>query len=200
MLTVENTLETGGIVAAIKNRRSYYDIEKAIPITDTALIELVDTVTELVPDSVNMKSAHVVLVLGEKHDLLWDTIFDVFGGKVKRAKIDTFKAGYGTILFFFDREKVERMSDKYPYSREKFPIWSMQANAMLQFAMWTALREKEIGASLQHYNPVIDDAVKALFGLPGHWELNAQMPFGAIGSEPEPKPKEDIRKRVIVKD
>lgn len=51
---------------------------------------------------------------------------------------------------------------------------------------------------MQHYNPVIDDAVKKLFDLPGDWVLVAQMPFGGIVAEPGEKEKEDISKRVVV--
>ena len=38
---------------------------------------------------------------------------------------------------------------------------------MLQISIWTALRELNIGANLQHYNPVIDETVKKMFGVPG---------------------------------
>jgi predicted oxidoreductase (fatty acid repression mutant protein) len=70
---------------------------------------------------------------------------------------------------------------------------------MLQSNIWTALREEGIGASLQHYNPVINEAVAKLFDIPKSWSLVGQMPFGGIESEPDAKEKEDISKRVIVK-
>ncbi|WP_235899137.1 hypothetical protein [Suipraeoptans intestinalis] len=35
-----------------------------------------------------------------------------------------------------------------------------------------------IGASLQHYNPVIDDMVRERYKLPKTYRLVAQMPFG----------------------
>lgn len=69
---------------------------------------------------------------------------------------------------------------------------------MLQLAVWCGLRELGIGASLQHYNPVIDEAVRKLVHVPDSYVLVAQMPFGDIVSEPEPKDKEDITKRVSV--
>ena len=69
---------------------------------------------------------------------------------------------------------------------------------MLQINLWTALRELGIGASLQHYNPVIDKAIKDAFSIPENYVLLAQMPFGGIVSEPDPKEKEDISKRVLV--
>ena len=46
--------------------------------------------------------------------------------------------------------------------------------------MWTALAEQGIGASLQHYNPLIDDAIHNAFDLPAEWQLRAEMPFGSI--------------------
>ena len=69
---------------------------------------------------------------------------------------------------------------------------------MLQLSIWSGLRELGIGASLQHYNPVIDDSVKTLLNLPKEYILIAQMPFGGIVSEPNKKEKEEIDKRVSV--
>ena len=41
-----------------------------------------------------------------------------------------------------------------------------QANGMLQISVWSMLRELNVGASLQHYNPVIDAQVKEIFAIP----------------------------------
>ena len=51
---------------------------------------------------------------------------------------------------------------------------------MHQYALWTELRTLEIGASLQHYNPLIDDTVAEAFSIDNDWDLIAQMPFGNI--------------------
>ena len=59
-------------------------------------------------------------------------------------------------------------------------------------------KELNVGASLQHYNPVIDARVKEIFDIPENFKLVAQMPFGGIVSEPDKKEKEDIDKRVTV--
>lgn len=45
-------------------------------------------------------------------------------------------------------------------------------------------------------NPVIDETVRELFDLPKSWKLLAQMPFGGIVEEREPKAKEKIEERV----
>ena len=69
---------------------------------------------------------------------------------------------------------------------------------MLQFAVWTAFSELGLGASLQHYNPLIDEPVKKMFEVPATWKLVAQMPFGEILAGPEPKEKLPISERLRV--
>ena len=51
---------------------------------------------------------------------------------------------------------------------------------MHQYVIWTALASLDIGANLQHYNPVIDQRVADAWDIADDWELNAQMVFGAI--------------------
>lgn len=186
------------ILTSLKKRRTYYNINKQLPVSPEAVEAAIKEATELVPDAFNMKSARVVVAFGEKHDLLWDEIYNVFEGKVPREKIDSFKAGAGTALFFYDENTVKALQKQFPLYADNFPVWANQANGMLQISIWSALRELEIGASLQHYNPLIDQKVKELFNIPQEYKLLAQMPFGGIVSEPEAKEKEDIEKRVVV--
>jgi predicted oxidoreductase (fatty acid repression mutant protein) len=182
---------------ALGMRRSYYALNKDLPIQENEVKELIEDVTALVPDAFDMKSQRVIVAMGEKQDQLWDAIYDVFEGKVDRAKIDSFKAAAGTILYFYDETVVENMQNLYPAYADNFPVWANHAGGMLQISLWTALREAGIGASIQHYNPVIDEVVAKMFDVPSSWKLIAQMPFGGIVAEPEPKAEEDISKRVF---
>lgn len=182
----------------LKKRRSYYNIKKELPVAEEEVIRLVEDFTELVPDAFNMKSSRVVVVMGEKQDQLWDKIDDTFGGRVPREKIDSFKSGAGTILYFYDAAVVKGLQEKFPPYAGNFPVWANQASAMLQMSIWAGLREMEIGASLQHYNPIIDKTVQEFCGVPEDYVLVAQMPFGGIVAERDPKEKEDISKRVKV--
>lgn len=186
------------IYSGLADRRSIYALGKDIPASDDEVIDFIRRTTELVPDAFNMKSQRVVVVLGEKQDALWDTVYDVFGGKVAREKIDGFKAAHGTVLYFYDNAVINAMQEKVPAYAQNFPIWALQSNGMLQFSVWTGLRAMGIGANLQHYNPVIDDAVKKMFGLPDTYVLLAQMPFGSIKALPDPKPAEDVDRRVTI--
>ena len=43
-----------------------------------------------------------------------------------------------------------------------------------------------MGASLQHYNPLVDTAAQQAFNIPKTWKLLAQMPFGtSVGPDGE---------------
>lgn len=186
------------ITNALRQRRSYYNIEKTLPVEQQEVIRLVEDCTELVPDAFNMKSSRVVVVTGERHQELWDRIDGLFGGKVPPAKINGFRAGAGTILYFYDGAVVKNLQDKFPAYAHNFPVWANQASAMLQISIWAGLREMGIGASLQHYNPVIDKMVQEFCQIPEDYVLVAQMPFGGIVSEPDPKEKENIKNRIKI--
>ena len=182
----------------LKQRRSYYMINKELPVNEQEAVKLIEDITELVPDAFNMKSSRVVVALGDKQNELWDAVFNVFGGKVSREKIDSFKAGAGTVLYFYDEAVVKGLQEKFPAYADNFPGWALQASGMLQINIWSGLRELGIGASVQHYNPVIDEAVRRMFALPDSYKLISQMPFGGIVSQPPEKPKENISDRVII--
>ncbi|OFK23194.1 nitroreductase family protein [Olsenella sp. HMSC062G07] len=188
-----------GLLDALTKRRSVYALGKDLPVSEDEVIENVSRAVELVPDAFDMKSARVVVALGRRQDELWDAIYDAFGGKVAREKIDGFKAGAGTVLYFIDESVVRDLQGRFSSYAENFPVWAEQANGMLQLAVWARLAEMGIGANLQHYNPVIDEAVRKLFDVPAGYVLRAQMVFGNILEAPGPKDAEDVTKRVSVR-
>jgi predicted oxidoreductase (fatty acid repression mutant protein) len=79
--------------------------------------------------------------------------------------LNSFEAGYGTVLYFEDQQTVEGLQKQFPAYAANFPIWSQQASGMLQYIIWTAFAAEGLGATLQHYSPLIDAQVG--WGLPG---------------------------------
>lgn len=69
---------------------------------------------------------------------------------------------------------------------------------MHQYVIWTALASLDIGANLQHYNPVIDQRVADAWDIAEDWELNAQMVFGAIEQPAGDKAFQPIDERMKV--
>ena len=129
------------LIDNLKQRRTYYNLNKTLPVSKSEVKTVIEEITELIPDAFNMKSARVLVVMDKKQDELWDRIFDTFEGKVPREKIEGFKAAAGTILYFYDEEVVRALQEKFPTYADNFPVWANQANGMLQINIWTGLRE-----------------------------------------------------------
>ena len=181
------------LIELMKQRRSRYALTNKMPITDNELEKIIGGIIQQAPSAFNVQSARVVLLLGEKHQTVWKIVMECLQAVVPaenfaptKEKINAFAKAYGTILYFDDTTATRGLQAQFPAYKDNFPIWAQQANAMLQFAVWTALAEAGIGASLQHYNPLIDKKVQEEFNLPQSWLLVAQMPFGsAVGPDAE---------------
>ncbi|MGD6817872.1 nitroreductase family protein [Metabacillus sp. 84] len=191
-------------LAAVEERRSYYAISKDPVGPDDRIKEVVEHAVKHTPSSFNSQSARVVVLLGEQHSKLWSTITTEALRKVvpsgqfspTEEKLEGFANGYGTVLYFEDQAVIESLQQQYPLYRENFHTWSEQSSGMLQFVIWTALELEGYGASLQHYNPLIDEAVQKEWKLPAGWKLIAQMPFGKPVSPPGPKEFKPLGERV----
>lgn len=191
---------------ALLHRRSYYFIGNQSPVPDEEIERLLQLAVRHVPSAFNSQSSRLVLLLGEQHMRLWDMVKETLRSIVPAAafgrteeKIDgSFRSGHGTVLFFEDRSVVESLQKTFPAYASQFPVWSQQTSAMHQLAVWILLEEAGLGASLQHYNPLIDDQARAAWNLPVVWELVAQMPFGLPLQEPGAKEFAPIEERLLV--
>ncbi|MBK1812471.1 nitroreductase family protein [Clostridium sp. YIM B02505] len=190
---------------AIELRRSYYGISKEAVVSDDKIKEVVEKAVKYVPSAFNSQSARVVLLLGGQHDRLWDITkealrkvvpADQFGST--EEKINSFRNGYGTVLFFEDNSVVESLQKQFALYKDNFPVWSQQASGMHQFVVWTGLELEGFGASLQHYNELIEEDVKAEWSIPNNWKLIGQMPFGKPTAEPGEKQFQPLEERVKV--
>ena len=189
----------------VENRRSIYALGKESPISNKEIQNIVEHSVKHVPSPFNSQSARVVVLLGENHDKLWDITKETLRKLVPEEsfasteeKINSFKNGYGTLLYFEDQVVVEGLQEQFALYKDNFPIWSLQSSGMLQFTIWTSLEAEGLGASLQHYNPLIDEQVKAEWKLPEKWKLLAQMPFGKPLASPQEKEFSPLENRVIV--
>ncbi|MGX7108667.1 nitroreductase family protein [Facklamia miroungae] len=190
----------------IEKRRTIYDLKPASPISDQEIEKIITEVIKHTPSAFNSQSTRIVLLLNDNHKKLWDltteSLRDIMGDAdftATQQKMDGFKNAYGTVLFFEDQNVVKGLQEQFPIFADNFPTWAHHTNAMHQLALWTAFSERELGASLQHYNGVIDEKVYATFDISSDWELVAQMPFGAIGSPAGTKEINSISERLIVK-
>lgn len=187
----------------LKERRSYYGISKEVKIPDERIKEIVEFAVKYTPSAFNSQSARLIVLSGEAHNKLWDitteTLRKVVGDQdfsATQQKMDSFKAGYGTVLFFEDEAVVKSLQEQFALYAENFPIWSNQASGMHQLVVWAGLEAEGLGASLQHYNPLIDDEVKKEWSIPENWKLIAQMPFGNPTVTPGEKEFRPLEERI----
>lgn len=186
---------TKDFFTALKDRRSYYGISKEQVISDQRIQEIVEEAVKYTPTSFNSQTSRAVVLLGEHHDKLWNIteniLREVVGNeeqfKSTAEKMNGFRSGYGTVLFFEDNNVIAGLQQQFEAYADNFPIWANQSNGMLQLVVWTALEQEGLGASLQHYNPLIDEKVKNEWDIPEHWKLIAEMPFGKPTFQPGDK-------------
>lgn len=174
-------------IQALKKRRSIYALGANLTQSQEEITALVKEVVRESPTSFNSQTQRVVFLFGDAHKKLWSmteealkplTPAEVFPNT--QAKLQSFAQGTGTLLFFEDMDIVKSLQEQFELYAENFPIWSEQASGLTQANVWTALAQENIGANLQHYNPVIDEAVAKEWSIPTQWKLRAQLVFGSI--------------------
>lgn len=183
-------------LADLAKRRSIYKFGKETYYGESNIVMTIQDAMKFTPAAFNMPTTNVLTAFDDKHEALWQAVRDVFAEKLAKkpdaldalnAKIDGFIGGNGTILFYEDDSIVSELKETYAMYADNFASWSQQGCGMVQLNIWNALANIGVGACLQHYNPLIDDAMKELFNVPDHWKLIAQMPFGSIEEYPAPK-------------
>ena len=193
------------LIKAYAARRTNYTLGKNISLSQEEIIEKVQAVVKEIPSAFNMQSGRIILAFGAKHDAIWqitkETLRKVVPAEAfakTEAKIDSFAAAYGTVLYYDDTAVVKAMQEQNPLYAANFPIWAQQGNGMIQFALWTLFADLGLGANLQHYNPLIDEALQKEFSVPDTWQLIGQMPFGQPQAYPDPVKKLPIEERVKI--
>lgn len=190
---------------SLSRRRSIYALGHTRIVTDFCLEDTLKDCLKNCPTPFNSQSARLVLLLNKNHLDFWNLVLQKvtaaapIGKKDSvKQKINSFAAAYGTILFFEDLSVLEQLQKDFPLYQKNMHDWTYEANGMLQYMIWQALAENEIGASLQHYNELIEDDVKKMLSLPDNWKILSQMPFGSIEKTPAEKTFLPFENRLMI--
>lgn len=170
----------------LKNRRSIYALGRNVSMSEQAIEELIKTAVKESPTAFNAQSTRAVILFGDAHEKLWTmteealkplTPAEAFPNT--QAKLAGFKNGFGTVLFFKDTDIIKNLQEQFELYAGNFPDWSEQSNGIATANTWVALEDQGLGANLQHYNPVIDEAVAKEWNIPANWQLRSQLVFGS---------------------
>lgn len=180
---------------ALKKRHSVYAIGKDTPLSEEETTDLIKEVVKASPSAFNSQSQRVVILFDEAHEKLWSIVEESLKPLTPeeafpqtQEKLRGFAGGKGTVLFFEDQDVVKDLQNQFELYADVFPVYSEHASAIAQGNVWTALANENIGGSLQHYNPVIDEKVAEEWNIPESWKLRAQLVFGSIIEPAEAKP------------
>lgn len=189
-------------LSLMQKRRSIYHLGKNTSVSPEDIITILKECLKQTPTAFNSQTGRIILLLNKPYNQFWvatqktlKKITPTTQFEKTKEKLVSFSKGIGTILFFEEQHTIQMLQEKFPLYNDNFPIWSEQSSGMLQYAVWIALTEIGLGANLQHYNPLIDTYVHKTFSIPSSWKLIAQMNFGSIEKEADPKSFLDIEKR-----
>lgn len=153
----------------LEKRRAIYQLGKDVTLSKDEITSMIKKAVSEAPSAFHSQSSRVVVLLGDEHTKVWDITEEQLRNIVPadqfeptKARIDGFRAAFGTVLFYEDQNVVKGLQEQFPLYAANFPKWSQESTAIAQYAVWLLLAESDIGASLQHYNPLIDaDVAKA---------------------------------------
>ncbi|MHA6252645.1 nitroreductase family protein [Oceanobacillus sp. CAU 1775] len=191
-------------VELVEKRRSIYALGTDSEYSKQDIENRIREVVKQVPTAFNSQTTRVVVLFDEANEKFWNHIYDVQKNVLEGEMWDMMsgimtgaKNGIGTVLFFEDKDAVEKM----PAQGVREEAYKQNNNANAQYGVWLALAEMNLGASLQHFNvgyeQGFDKGTKEMFDLPESYEMLAQMPFGSI--EQEVGEKEHIDTDIQVK-
>ncbi|BDP87745.1 hypothetical protein EfmAA818_13410 [Enterococcus faecium] len=170
----------------LKNRRSIYHHFCNVSLSNEELTTLIKEAIKESPTAFNAQSTRAVILFGDAHEKLWEITEEALRPLTLspafvycRFLLAGFKNGYGTVLFFKDTDVVKGLQEQFELYADNFPDWSEQSNGIATANTWVALVDKGLGANLQHYNPVIDEAVAKEWNIPSNWKLRSQLVFGS---------------------
>ncbi|WP_201566019.1 nitroreductase family protein [Psychrobacter sp. CMS30] len=186
-------------------RRSVYALGNELPVEPQAIVNMAERVLLHTPSAFNSQSSRLVVLFGAEHQQLWDIAEEKLRAAVgdgdfsgSKQKLDGFRAAAGTVLFYEDKNVTQSLQEQFALYADRFPVWARQTSAMHQYAMWTELRTLNVGANLQHYNPLVDEDAAKAFSIPDSWELVAQMPFANIVEPAGEKTYQPVSERMKV--
>ena len=107
---------------SIKARRTIYAIGKNVTVDQAKIEETIREAVKQSPSAFNSQTSRVVTLYGESHTNFWNIVRETLRKIVPaeafegtNQKIDSFAAGFGTVLFYEDQDVVKGFSvhDKF---------------------------------------------------------------------------------------
>ncbi|PWG00248.1 nitroreductase family protein [Levilactobacillus bambusae] len=174
---------------------------------ESDLVTAIESAIDNTPAPTETPTVRAAILFGGAHEQLWEFASDARASdafnqsdseRVLTTIRDQYANGLGTVLFFTDTAVTKQLRHKHPHQSDWFKTATIIENGMAQMNVWTLLTSLGLGASLQHFNPEINDQVLETFNLETSWLLQAQMPFGSVEGETNLDHPDDATKQFKV--
>jgi len=117
------------LLNSIKKRRTQYALGKSLPLSNEDVAELIREAVKHTPSSFNSQSSRAVILFGAESEKLWSVVKETLRQIVPadafaqtEAKVDSFAAGAGTVLFYEDQSVVKGLQENFPLYADNFPV------------------------------------------------------------------------------
>ncbi|QKX64661.1 uncharacterized protein TRUGW13939_11837 [Talaromyces rugulosus] len=198
------------LFSLVRKRRTTHKLGRERTLQKDTITGILRNALLVTPSSFNSQTTRMILMLDDDNRKLWDIaercLEDVCGDNGvppdTKDKLEDFRGANGTVLFYEDREAVSalRSNPKFTTFAQYFNSWSDQTNAMHKYLVWSALCTEGLGATLQHYNPLIDQKVADEWQINRDWELLGQLVFGKPAGPIKEKSFLPMENRLIIHD
>lgn len=186
-------------------RRSVYSLSDEVTIDEKTLKDGLALAIQNAPTAFDSRATHIIIALGENHHFVWDTTMKTLKEIVPekkfpatKAKLETFRKSYGTILVYKDLIAIEELKASFPTFAGRQDDWGEQNIGILVYALWLELANLGLGASIQHYDPLIDKGLEERFKTPASWKLETEIVFGKTLMEPMKKEYDELDSRLKI--
>lgn len=103
---------------AAETRRSIYALNNTLPLSNEEVTKIIEHAVLHTPSSFNSQSARVVVLFGEEHAKVWHFVEEALRAIVPAEqfeataqKLNLFKVGAATVLFFEDQDVVKGLQE-----------------------------------------------------------------------------------------
>ena len=116
-----SSLTTQSFFHSVKNRCSCYALTNTSPISDEKINFIISFAVKHAPSPFNVQSARAVVLVKQEHEKLWDIAdalmkksFPEPAYKALAPRVQGFRAGYGSVLWFEDQAALEALRERQP--------------------------------------------------------------------------------------
>jgi predicted oxidoreductase (fatty acid repression mutant protein) len=128
---------TANFFSAVETRRSTNAVGPTSPISDAAIIHIIQQAVKHGPSPFDIQSCRTIILFGDNHRKLWDMAWEDLTGRLPESalgifkeKVEGYRAGYGTVLFFDDRDAVKLLPESWQKIVAQYPECKLYPNLL----------------------------------------------------------------------